>query len=117
MIMTFLGTYWIWFVIIAILLIFALIGYIVDSNNIDLEKPEVMSMKTIKEEKKEETFDDVVETLDEAPINNDDMKIVDDFKEEEKTDSNDDVPYVKVDDVVSEPEQLIPEETGPKFTN
>lgn len=41
-IISFLGTHWIWFVVIVIFLIFALIGYIVDSNSIDLDKPETM---------------------------------------------------------------------------
>ena len=43
-IVTFLGTHWIWFLIIAILLIFALIGYFVDSNSIEEDRGETMSI-------------------------------------------------------------------------
>ena len=48
-IIAFLGAHYIWFIIIAILLVFALIGYIVDSNNITIEKPEVMSLASEKD--------------------------------------------------------------------
>ena len=43
-IITFLGTHWIWFLVIAILLVFALIGYIVDSNSIEEDRHETMSV-------------------------------------------------------------------------
>lgn len=49
---TFLANNYIWFLVIGIILIFALIGYIVDSKNIEQEKPK--TMKYQKENKEQE---------------------------------------------------------------
>ena len=46
-IITFLGAHWIWFLVIAILLIFALIGYFVDSNSIEEDRRETMKVESI----------------------------------------------------------------------
>lgn len=71
----FLANNYIWFLVAGIILIFALIGYIVDSKNIVQEKPKTMKIDsdTIKEEVKDIPVSKPIEKEEEikpaAPIN------------------------------------------------
>ena len=63
-IIAFLGAHWVLFVVIAILLIFALIGYFVDSNSIEEDKGETMSINNMTNKVEEvETLSTVTETI------------------------------------------------------
>ena len=93
-ILEFISNYYFIFIIIGVFLIFALIGYLVDSKNIELEKPEtvkvdvdtkgnaveeVETLETLTEVKKEETPTEVLSEA--APTN--EVKIEESVKTEE----------------------------------
>ena len=78
---TFLGNHWIIFLIIAIILVFALIGYIVDSKSIEEDKGEIIGINT---EPKVEVLKDMEnKTLSEVTQSNIKEKIVENTKTEE----------------------------------
>ena len=80
-IVTFLGAHWVIFLVIAILLIFALIGYFVDSNSIDVDDGKTIKLgDEVKEPAKVEEVE-VLSTVNETINNNQEVQ-TNEIKEE-----------------------------------
>ena len=72
-IIAFLGAHWIWFLIIAILLVFALIGYFVDSNSIEEDKGEIMRVGDTTKVDEVESLPNINGTLNDTINNNNEI--------------------------------------------
>lgn len=73
-IISFLGAHWVIFLVIAILLIFALVGYLVDSNSIEIDNGKTIKLSDeVKEPAKVEEVE-VLSTVNETINNNQDIQ-------------------------------------------
>ena len=65
---TFLANNYIWFLVVGIVLIFALIGYIVDSKNIKLDKPKTIKLNSDVSNPKSDAVEELKEEIKDKDI-------------------------------------------------
>ena len=82
-IISFIGAHWVIFLVIAILLIFALVGYLVDSNSIEEDKGETIKLDNTKKEPAKVEEVEVLSTVADTIQNNQEQN-TEEVKEEVK---------------------------------